>query len=176
MTKLPAHMRVSRIHSLEDSPSSQQGISLDNLNGGPPPSLVLNPKTTLSNMPSFQVFPHPATASLDFSNLGQNNTSESLRFVNGAHTHGARTYGRNDSCTHLVESDHGISPDSGMGNGDYYVTGTESGSSTLRSSHIEKRDRLSRLSEKSIEHLNYDDSNNTSMSTYTETGTKRKVS
>lgn len=77
---------------------------------------------------------------------------------NGIHMHGgargkSRATLRSNGTHFMVESDHGVSPDSGMGNGDY-GTGTESSSSTLRSSHIEKCDRLSRLSENSMECLN----------------------
>ncbi len=173
-------MRVGRIRSLEDAPLSQHGISLDNLRGSPSPSLApLSSRTSLTNGPSSPVFYQPTatTASLDFTGMGQSSPSEGWRSFNGTHTHGTRgAYARNDGYTYFVEPDHGISPDSGMGNGDY-VTGTESGSSTLRSSHVEKRDRLSRLSEKSVEYLNCDDVINAPMNTHNETelSTKRKV-
>lgn len=173
VVKLPAHMRVGRVHSLEDAPLGHHGISLDNIRGNP--SLVHSPKTTLTNGQPYPVY--PTTASLDFSSMAGSCATESF---NGVHTHGSRAFTytmRNDGSTHFAESDHGISPDSGMGNGDY-VTGTESGSSTLRSSHVEKRDRLSRLSEKSIEYLNCDDVVNAPGNTLSETEltTKRKVS
>ena len=187
--KLPPHMRVSRIRSLEDAgaPLSQRQISLDNLHSSPSPPhpLVFSPKTTLADGQLFSV-PHPpphhhTTASLDFSSMGQSSSftssPEGVRVFNGVHSPRSHAYVRNDGRTHFVESDHGVSPDSGMGNGDY-GTGTESSSSTLRSSHVENRDRLSRLSEKSMEYLNSNDSTDTSVGMHSEAVqmSKRNVS
>ena len=163
--KLPAHMRVHRFRSLDDQTSalSQREVSLDNLHNSPSPPhpLTLSPRTILEDNSPVTILnppPNQVSASLDFSGMERslNSSPDGVRSFSGPHSPRSHLYGRCDGVHFTMESDHGVSPDSGMGNGDY-GTGTESSSSTLRSSQVEKRDRLSRLSEKSVEYLNSED-------------------
>ena len=164
--RLPVHMRAHRVQSADSHMSdrgvspSQKEVSLDNLHNSPSPpfghpyNAFPRPDLEDSPPPSILTLPPSLTASLDFSRqerISPQATSPdgSTHVVRGIHSPRSYSHLRMDCLHSVLESDHGISPDSGMGNGDY-GTGTESSSSTLKSStHVEKKDRLSRLSEKS---------------------------
>lgn len=159
--KLPIHIQTHRVHSAMSL--NQREASLDNLHKSSSPPFVhpshdhafpSRPKPKHCPSPSTQVPPSSLTASLDFHEQKnqispEEESPDTIYLVKEIQSPKSYSYLRMDGIHSVLESDHGVSPDSGMGNGDY-GTGTESSCSTLKSlSHRDKKDRLSRLSEKS---------------------------